>query len=272
MLTSKRFYHGFIPPVFDLLSIFAPKLLRIFDNSGCVEIFSHTCLAWERIYVCRADENLESAREYFIGKDQSDTTGSQITQLTNSRFIVTGGNLEYPCLVAGPYEVARSTLVLFLDTASIAEKPLMTYGRYWHSVAVVGHYVYVIGGEDPSTGWPVRSVERYDTMVEKWATISSEFDSYARATSSITCNARHILTFGGEDDEGECSESTLIRRFDHLKPMGGWLVMRLDNPKSCRYSYGLMHLCSSSAPEEANNILVFGGISNDGWEGDSMAI
>ena len=76
----------------------------------------------------------------------------------------------------------------------------MTYGRYGHSVAVVGHYVYVIGGMDPPTGKPVRSVERYDTIVEKWATISSEFDSYAIDTSSITCNARHILTFGGSDD------------------------------------------------------------------------
>ena len=87
---------------------------------------------------------------------------------------------------------------------------------------------------DPSTFKLVRSVERYDTIVEKWATISGEFDSYAVNTSSITCNARHILTFGGVNDEDEYSSSTLIRRFDHLKPMGGWLVIRLDNTKPCR--------------------------------------
>jgi hypothetical protein len=173
--------------------------------------------------------------------------------------------------VAGPYSVARSTLVLFLDTASFAEKPLMTYGRWGHSVAVVGHYVYVIGGSDPSTYKLVYSVERYDTIVEKWATISSEFDSYADCTSSITCNARHILTFGGIDAKVKYSESTLIRRFDHLKPMGGWLVIRLDNTKPCRFSYGLLHLCSRSAPEEANNILVFGGF-NKGPKDDSMAV
>jgi hypothetical protein len=103
--------------------------------------------------------------------------------------------------VAGPYETARSTLVLFLDTASFAEKPLMTYGRYNHSVAVVGHYVYVICGWHPSTHEFVRSVERYDTIVEKWATISSKFDKYGANTSSITGTARHILTFGGMDDE-----------------------------------------------------------------------
>ena len=89
--------------------------------------------------------------KYFEGKRQTYPTDSKITQLSNSKFIVTGGHHKRPCLVAGPYEVARSTLVLFLDTASFAEKPLMTYGRWLHSVAVVGHYVYVIGGSDPST-------------------------------------------------------------------------------------------------------------------------
>jgi hypothetical protein len=69
MLISKRCYQGFIPPVFGLLSIFEPKLLRIFEKSSSFEIFSHTCLAWERNYVCRAGENLESARQYFEGKD-----------------------------------------------------------------------------------------------------------------------------------------------------------------------------------------------------------
>ena len=72
-----------------------------------------------------------------------------------------------------------------------------------HSVAVVGHYVYVIGVY--FKGELVRSVERYDTIVEKWATIRSEFDEYAEGTSSITCNARHILTFGGADANGKSS-------------------------------------------------------------------
>ena len=53
MLISRRCYHGFIPPVITALSIFAPKLLRIFSNSSCVEIFSHTCLAWGRIIVAQ---------------------------------------------------------------------------------------------------------------------------------------------------------------------------------------------------------------------------
>ena len=58
MMTSKRFNHGFIPPVITALSILEPKLLRIFANSNCVEIFSHTCLAWERIIVCAANHTL----------------------------------------------------------------------------------------------------------------------------------------------------------------------------------------------------------------------
>jgi hypothetical protein len=129
LLTSRRFFLGFIPPVITALSIFAPKLLRIFENSSCVEIFSHTCLAWGRIIVCAANHTLQSACEYFKGKSKTMPTYSKIMQLSNSRFIITGGSPYSPCLVAGRYKVGRSTLVLFLDTASFAEKPLMTYGR-----------------------------------------------------------------------------------------------------------------------------------------------
>ena len=79
------------------------------------------------------------------------------------------------------------------------------------------------------------------------------------------------MTFGGDDANRKYSSSRLVRRFDHLKPMGAWVTMRLDSNKPCRHSYGLMPLGRTSAPEEANNILVFGGnrcVDKD----DSMAV
>ena len=78
------------------------------------------------------------------------------------------------------------------------------------------------------------------------------------------------MTFGGHA-RGRCSSSTLVRRFDHLKPMGAWVTMRLDSNKPCRFSYGLMSLGRTSPPEEANNILVFGGVSK-GRKDYSMAV
>jgi len=78
------------------------------------------------------------------------------------------------------------------------------------------------------------------------------------------------MTFGGNDG-GKCSSSTLVRRFDHLKPMGAWVTMRLDSNKPCRAVYGLMPLGRTSAQEEANNILVFGGYDR-GFKDDSMAV
>jgi hypothetical protein len=79
------------------------------------------------------------------------------------------------------------------------------------------------------------------------------------------------MTFGGVDYHGNYSFSTLVRRFDHLKPMGAWVTMRLDSNKPCRAGYGLMPLGQTSAPEEANNILIFGGF-NMGSKDDSMAV
>ena len=116
------------------------------------------------------------------------------------------------------------------------------------------------------------SVERYDVISERWSTLTAKFDQFALYTSSITGNSRYIMTFGGCDDNYECSSSTLVRRFDHLKPMGAWVTMRLDSNKPCRHSYGLMPLGRTSAPEEANNILLFGGIDTSGWKDDSMAV
>ena len=79
------------------------------------------------------------------------------------------------------------------------------------------------------------------------------------------------MTFGGQDARGKYSSSRLVRRFDHLKPMGAWVTIRLDSNKPCRESYGLMPLGRTSAPEEANNVLVFGG-ANRGYKDDSMAV
>ena len=145
----------------------------------------------------------------------------------------------------------------------------MTQGRYHHSVAVIGNMAYVIAGRYPSTYRSVTSVERYDVISERWSTLTAKFDQFAISTSSITSNSRYIMTFGGLD--AMCSSSTLVRRFDHLKPMGAWVTMCLDSNKPCRTLYGLMPLGRTSAPEEANNILVFGG-RNIYAEDDSMAV
>jgi hypothetical protein len=116
----------------------------------------------------------------------------------------------------------------------------------------------------------VTSVERYDVISERWSTLTAKFDQFTDYTSSITCDSRYILTFGGANCS-KFSSSRLVRRFDHLKPMGAWVTMRLDSNKPCREAYGLMSLGRTSAPEEANNILLFGG-GNNGDKDDSMAV
>jgi hypothetical protein len=131
---------------------------------------------------------------------------------------------------------------------------------------------YVIAGIDPSTGQSVTSVERYDVISERWSTLTAKFDKFATSTSSITCDSRYILTFGGANATGNCSSSRLVRRFDHLKPMGAWVTMRLDTNKPCRRDYGVMQLGRTSAQEEANNILVFGGDRYGCSKDDSMAV
>jgi hypothetical protein len=54
--------------------------------------------------------------------------------------------------------------------------------------------------------------------------------------------------------------------------MGAWVTMRLDSYKPCRTDYGLMSFGRTSTPEEANNILVFGGDNRYSDKDDSMAV
>ena len=75
-----------------------------------------------------------------------------------------------------------------------------------HSVTVVGNFVYVVAGLVPLTLRPVTSVERYDVISERWSTLPAKFDQFTKNTSSITCNSRYIMTFGGADANHDLSE------------------------------------------------------------------
>ena len=97
--------------------------------------------------------------------------------------------------------MGRSALLVNLATNSVEEKPQMTQVRCDHSVAVVGNMTYVIAGCDPSTYQPVTSVERYDVISERWSTLTAQFDQFTTRTSTITCDSRYIMTFGGYDDD-----------------------------------------------------------------------
>ena len=50
------------------IHLVTPKLLRLFINSACIEVFSPTHLAWEQVFVSTANDNLQVAREYYEGK------------------------------------------------------------------------------------------------------------------------------------------------------------------------------------------------------------
>ena len=180
LLLGKRFYISFLPPVFSPLAIYTPKLIRIFANTACIEVLSQTRLSWQRIqiHVWPAIDNSQSALDYFKGKRKDMLSQSKITQFSDFRMLVTGGYSLDSSLLPYKYEVGRSALIISLDTATVAEKPQMRDARVHQSVAVVGHFAYVIGGVNPLTLQPVTRVERYDILAEKWATLPSKFDEF----------------------------------------------------------------------------------------------
>jgi hypothetical protein len=170
-LVKRRWFREYGPALLAPITTYTPKLLRLFCNSACIEVFSPTHLAWEQVFVSTANENLQAAREYFEGKDQYYHTESKITPLCHSRILITGG--YSPSLLPYEYAVGQSAILVNLACNSVEEKPQMTQGRYRHSVAIVGNMTYVIAGYDQSTDWPVTSVERYDVISERWSTLTA---------------------------------------------------------------------------------------------------
>jgi hypothetical protein len=181
MFLKKRFYISFLPPVFSPLAIYTPKLIRIFANTASIEVLSQTRLSWQRIqiHVWPAIDNSQSALDYFNGKRKDMLSQSKITQFSDFRMLFTGGYSLDSSLLPYKYEVGRSALIISLDTATVTEKPQMRDARVHQSVAVVGHFAYVIGGVNPLTLQPVTRVERYDILAERWATLPSKFDEFA---------------------------------------------------------------------------------------------
>jgi hypothetical protein len=94
-LVRRRWFREYGPAFLAPIHLVTPKLLRLFNQSACIEVFSPTHLAWHQVFVSTANDNLHAAREYFEGKNQRSLTDSKITPLCHSRILITGGDSRY---------------------------------------------------------------------------------------------------------------------------------------------------------------------------------
>ena len=67
-LVRRRWFREFGPAFLAPIHTDTPKLLRLFENSACIEVFSPTHLAWHQVFVSTANKKLKTTRKYFEGK------------------------------------------------------------------------------------------------------------------------------------------------------------------------------------------------------------
>jgi len=67
-LVRRRWFREYGPALVAFIHFDTPKLLRLFGNSTCIEVFSPTHLAWHQVYVSKYNNYLHAAREYYEGK------------------------------------------------------------------------------------------------------------------------------------------------------------------------------------------------------------
>ena len=61
-LVKRRWFREYGPAFLAPIHTDTPKLLRLFCNSACIEVFSPTHLAWHQVFVSTANQNLKAAR------------------------------------------------------------------------------------------------------------------------------------------------------------------------------------------------------------------
>ena len=67
-LVKRRWFREYGPAFVATIHTDTPKLLRLFENSACIEVFSPTHVAWQQVFVSTANDNLQAARKYYEGK------------------------------------------------------------------------------------------------------------------------------------------------------------------------------------------------------------
>jgi hypothetical protein len=67
-LVKRRWFREYGPALIAPIHTDTPKLLRLFRNSACIEVFSPTHLAWHQVYVSTAIDNSQAALKYYEGK------------------------------------------------------------------------------------------------------------------------------------------------------------------------------------------------------------
>ena len=60
-LVKRRWFRAYGPAFVAPIHTDTPKLLRLFDNSACIEVFSPTQLEWHAVFVSAAKYNLQAA-------------------------------------------------------------------------------------------------------------------------------------------------------------------------------------------------------------------
>jgi len=69
-LVKRRWFREYGPAFVAPIHTDTPKLLRLYCNSACIEVFSPTQMDWHQVFVYLASDNLRAAHRYFKGKDQ----------------------------------------------------------------------------------------------------------------------------------------------------------------------------------------------------------
>ena len=151
MTLYKRFYNVFVTGIIDKIVLpdwrYDSKWsFALNEDSACLKVLHD--FTWSPLAVFEKGENRRTRSQYFKKKKKGLMSWSKMIRINRTDVYVIGGDKTYPSLLTREYDVACSCLKINIITGEISQKAKMLTGRSHFGLANIGHFLYVVGGQD----------------------------------------------------------------------------------------------------------------------------
>ena len=90
--------------------------------------------------------------------------------------------------------VQKLNIQINLKTRVVTRKADLSVPRQAHGICAINNYVYCVCGISQEDAYD--TVERYDTLTDKWETLEEKYPKKSFAMACIPIKKRYIYTFG----------------------------------------------------------------------------
>lgn len=145
----------------------------------------------------------------------------------------------------------------------VTRKADMCAPRQAQGICAINNYIYCVCGINANEAY--NSVERYDTLTNKWEMLEEKYPKQSFSMSCIPIKKRFIYTFGeaGFSNAHLSTKTDNFYKLDTFQLSRGWETVILRNPFNfigCQYGVVPLDDYCNRNVGDISEVLIFGGI------------